>query len=550
MSYILAYYQAIKDGTVVVGRWIRLWYEFIVNGLEEKRFFFDPKKAKAVIVFAENFCRHSEGSLGGKLVKLELWQKAFLQVVFGVVDENGLRFFREIVLIIGRKNGKTLLAAIVAAYCAFLDGEYGARVYFCAPKLEQANLCYDAFQQIIAKEPRLEELAKKRRTDTYIAFSNSTAKPLAFNAKKSDGLNISLGVADEIASWTGQPGIRFYEVLRSSFGARKQPLLLNISTAGYESEGIYDELLTRSTSVLRGTSKEKRLAPFLYMIDDVKKWNDINELYKSNPNLGVSVGVDYMLEEIAIATNSIPKKSEFLTKYCNIKQNGSSAWLDETAINSAYGDPLNAADYYHTYAVAGIDLSRTTDLTSACVIIEKGEKLHIFSHFWLPSEKIEEATARDKIPYDAMIKRGFLTPSGENFVDYRDVFNWLLEFVQKKMIYPLCVGYDRYSAQYLIQDLKSAGFKVDDVYQGENMSPAINEFEGLLGDGKIDIGDNDLLKVHLRNAGVKINSETERRRLIKIDETAHVDGVAAILDAMIVRQKWWKEIGVQLQNRR
>ena len=300
-NYIYDYYQKIQDGSIVVGRWILLWYEYIVKGLEKGLFYFDAKKANKAIRFIETFCRHHEGALAPSLVKLELWQKAFVSVVFGVVDKSGCRQFREVVCIVARKNGKTLFAAAIAEYCTFLDGEYGARIYFAAPKLEQAALCYDAYYQMIDKDEELSRLAKKRRSDIYIAESNSSAKPLAFSAKKSDGLNISLCVADEIASWPGEQGLKFYEVIKSSFGARKQPLLLSISTSGYINEGIYDELIKRCTRLLLGDSKESRLAPFLYMIDDIEKWNDINELRKSNPNLGVSVSVDYLLEEIAVA---------------------------------------------------------------------------------------------------------------------------------------------------------------------------------------------------------------------------------------------------------
>ena len=172
---------------------------------------------------------------------------------------------------------------------------------------------------MIYHEPTLNGMAKKRRTDVYVSDNNSSAKPLAFSAKKSDGLNVSLCIADEIASWQGDAGLKFYEVIKSSFGARKQPLLLSLSTAGYINDGIYDELMKRCTAVLLGSSKESRLAPFLYMIDDPEKWNDINELQKSNPNLGVSITVDYLLEEIAIAEGSLSKQAEFKTKYCNIK---------------------------------------------------------------------------------------------------------------------------------------------------------------------------------------------------------------------------------------
>ena len=549
-NYIFEYYQGIKDGTQVVGQWVQMWYEYVIKGLETKAFYFDNKKANKAIKFIETFCHHHEGALAPNLISLELWQKALVSVVFGIVDEKGLRQFREVFVVVGRKNGKTLLASAIANYMMFLDGERGARIYFVAPKLEQANLCFDALVQMINQEPELKSITKKRRTDLYIESTNTTAKPLAFNAKKSDGLNPSACVADECASWSGDQGLKQYEVIKSAMGARRQPLLLSISTAGYIDEGIFDELVKRSTAVINGDSRETRLAPFLYTIDDIAKWNDINELRKANPNLGVSVSVDYMLEEIAIAEGSLSKKVEFLTKYCNIKQNSSQAWLPTQDINLTIGPPLNIEDFSGSYCVIGVDLSRSTDLTAAVCVIQKKDDLYVFSKMWLPSEKIEAASVRDNLPYKIYIQRGLLAPSGDNVVDYNDCFNWCRELVEKYKLYPQVVGYDRYNAAYLTQQLDEYGFKCDDVVQGFNLSPVISEVEGLIKDGKMHIGDNDLLKVHFLDTALKFSAEKERCRIVKLTSTSHIDGVAALLCAMTVRQKWWGEIGHRLTNER
>ena len=547
-NYIYEYYQKITDGTIIVGRWVKIWYKYVVDGLEKGLFHFDPKKAQKSIRFVENFCRHHEGALAPQLIVLELWQKALLSVLFGVMDDTEHRQFREVFIVIARKNGKTLLAAAIAAYCSFLDGEYGGRIYFAAPKLEQAGLCYDAYYQMLSKDPELSQLSKKRRTDIYIANSNTSAKPLAFSAKRSDGLNVSLCVADEVASWPGDAGLKFYEVIKSSFGARTQPVLLSISTAGYVNEGIYDELMKRSTRFLLGDSKETRIAPFIYMIDDPAKWNDINELAKANPNLGVSISVSYLLEEIAIAEGSLSKLAEFLTKYCNIKQNSSLAWLASDVVERACGAHIDPANYRNCYCVGGIDLSRTTDLTACVAIIEKDSKLNVLAHFFLPAEKLQEATERDGLPYAAYVKRGLLTLSGDNFVDYHDCFNWFRMLIEQYKIYPLQVGYDRYTAQYLVQDMKQYGFHMDDVFQGFNLTPVIREVEGLLKDGTINIGDNDLLKVHLLNTALKVESDSGRCKIVKMSAADHIDGCAALLDGMTVRQKWYAEIGGQLKN--
>lgn len=546
---IFEYYQRIIDGSITAGRWIKKLYALIVKGIQDGVYVYSAKKATAAIRFIEAFCRHHEGALAPQHIKLELWQKALVSLIFGILDKDGNRQFREIFLVIARKNGKTLLAAAIAAYCTFLDGEYGGRIYFAAPKLEQANLCFEAYHQMIEQEPELNAMAQKRRTDIYVKEWNTTAKPLAFSAKKSDGLNVSLGVADEIASWQGDAGLKFYEVLKSSMGARRSPILLAMSSAGYANDGIYDELFKRATRFLTGDSRENRLLPVLYIIDDVERWNDIGELEKSNPNLGVSVSVDYLLEEIAIAEGSLSKKGEFLTKYCNVKQNSSMAWLDVPVVERACGEHLELEQFRNSYAVAGIDLSRTTDLTSCCVVVEKAGVLHVISKCFLPLEKIQEATERDNVPYQIYIEKGILQPSGDNFIDYRDCYRWLAELVEVYQIYPLMVGYDRYSAQYLVQDLKAYGFQTDDVFQGFNLWPVIQEMEGLLKDGRIDIGDNDLLKAHLLNCALKMNNQQGRGRVEKINATLHIDAAAALLDALTVRQKHWNLIGEQLKNR-
>lgn len=548
-DYIRAYYQSVKDGSEVVGRWILLLYEYVVKGLENKSFYFAPKKADRAIKFIENYCHHSKGR--NDLLKLELWQKALVSVIFGIVDENGLRQFREVVLIIGRKNGKSLFAAAIMAYVSFLDDEYGAEIYCLAPKLDQAEIVYSCFWQICLAEEDLKDKIQKRGrlSDYYIEESNTVIKKVAFNAKKSDGFNPHFVVCDEIASWVGDAGKKQYEVMKSALGARRQALIMSCTTSGYVNEGIYDELFKRGTRFLLGDSKEKRLLPVFYMIDDEEKWNDINELKKSNPNLGVSVSVDYMLEEIAIAEGSLSKKAEFLTKYCCVKQSSEQAWLATKIVDSAVCSPLLPEDFNNCYAVGGIDLSQTTDLTSACVVIEKNEVEYVISHFWLPSEKLDEAIGRDDIPYREMIERGFVSLSGEGFVDYNDVFNWFVGLVQNYKIMPLVIGYDRYSSQYLVQQMKNdGGFLMDDVYQGWNMTPAINRLEGELKERRIKIGDNSLLRVHLLDTALQRDRMTKRVKIVKLNDNSHIDGTAALLDALIVKDKWAGEYGRQLRN--
>lgn len=478
-------------------------------------------------------------------------------------------------IIISRKQGKTLLAAAIARYVWHIDGGFGARVYCLAPKLDQADLIYNSVWNMELLDPEYQNfkeqvelsknqhnkkmlddsaLARHTQKDLQIPALNASVKKIAFNAKKSDGFNPSLAVCDEIASWEGDKGLKQYEVMKSGMGAREMgdapALLLSCSTAGYVNDSIYDELLKRSTSVLLGTSKEKRLLPFLYIIDDVEKWNDIDELQKSNPNMGVSVSEDYLREEIAIAEGSLSKKAEFLTKYCNVKQNSSQAWLDYQTVDKACGDALSLEDFRGCYCVGGIDLSQTTDLTSCCAVIERNSELYVFSQFFMPNSRIATATAEDGVPYDVYRQNGLLTISGENYVDYHDCYEWFRRLVEQYKIYPLKIGYDRYSAQYLIDDLKKYGFHCDDVYQGFNLTPVINEVDGQLKDGIVHIGNNSMLKMHLLNSALKCDAESQKKKLVKLGNRTRIDGTAAYLDAMCVRQKYWNEIGNRLINKR
>ena len=601
-NYILEYYQAITDGSITVGRWIREWYKQIIDGLQERRYMFNQKKANMAIRFIQTFCRHHEGALAPGRIKLELWQKAMISVIFGIVDEENVRVFREVLIVMGRKNGKTLLSACMMALIMYMDPDYGKRVYTVATRRDQARLSFDALFQMIQKEPELAEMTQKRRTDLYIAETNTSAMPIAFSEKKSDGLNPSAVVCDELGAWSGEQGNKQYMVMRSALGARKQPLLISITTAGYVNDGIYDEMIKRSTAVINGTSRETRLAPFLYMIDDPDKWNDINEIRKANPNLGVSLTVDNILEDLAAAEQSLSQAAEFKTKVCNLRQNASTAWLTAQDVNKCFSggwgpgwkrtgaemgtaayakelvkgieentaadagmlantanavefeekkpNRLTLEDFRHCYALAGIDLSVTIDLTAVVLLIQKGDTVWFFTRFYMPKNKLEEATARDGIPYSKYVEQGYLILSGENVVDYHDVENFYTDLVRKYEILPQKNGYDRFSAAFLIQDLEGMGFHMESVSQGSNLTGVIIDVEGMIKDGTLKSAeDNNLMKIHMMDSALKYD-ETNRRRLVKVSSTAHVDGMAALLDAMCMRRNYYTQMEQLLRNER
>ena len=539
MKYLELYKKQIKEGKAVVGKWIQLNIEYIENGLKEGRFFYNDKKADEAIVFIERFCHHVEGKTS--LIKLEPWQKYFLSCVFGIVDSNGNRQFREIVLIMGRKQGKSLLAGAIEVKIAFTEREAGMQIYNLAPKLEQAHIIFNVAYNMIDRVPSLAKRMRKRRADMYFPSWNCTLKPIAFNSKKSDGFNPSAVTYDEFAAWEGDRGLAMYNVMLSAQGARKQPLNIACSTANYIDDGLYDELMARSTSVLLGTSEETRLLPFIYMVDDVKKWDDMNELKKAMPNLGVSVSYEFIEEEIRKAKGSHDYKLEFMTKYCNIKQNSISAWLSSQEIKKTICEKLDPEDFRGCYGVGGIDLSRTTDLTAASIVIHKNGLDYVFTQFFMPENKIDELSDRDHIRYRKFVDLGFLTPSGQNFVRYEDVADWFKMMRDRYEIVCCVVGYDRYSSQYLVDKMQNDGYPMDDVIQGTNLTPIINEFGGLLRDGVVRTGTNGLLQSHFASVALKKVTNDNRVRPEKVDQRKHIDGFVSVIDAYTVRSKWYEK---------
>ena len=550
---ILAYYQGIREGSIVVGKWIRLLYEMILDGIEDKTWFFNQRKASMVIRFIERFCHHYKGRMAPQRIKLELFQRAALSCMFGIVDGDDLRQFNECIWVEGRKQGKTLVAAGIENYFAYSSaGEFGSEIYFLAPKLAQANLCYSAFKFNVEHEPDLKKRTRSTKENgLVIEETNTTVQKLPFAEKTSDGFNPMSWVGDESAAWPGEKGLKQWDVMVSGTGARLEPFGLTISSAGYERDGLYDEMFRRGTAVLNGTSREKKLLPIFYKIDHPEKWDDINELRKSLPGLGVTVPVKFILDEIDKAHESLSKKREFITKYCCEPQSASAAWLTAQDVNRCFSDTgKTLEDFRHCYALAGIDLSMTTDLTAVVVLIQKGDTVWFFVRFYMPRNKLEEATARDGIPYSKYVEQGYLIMSGENVVDYHDVETFYNDLVRKYEILPQKNGYDKYSAAFLIQDLQGMGFQMESVSQGSNLTGVIIDTEGMIKDGTLKSAeDNNLMKIHMMDSALKYD-ETNRRKLVKVSSTAHIDGMAALLDAMTMRRNYYTEMEHLLRNER
>ena len=551
---IEAYWEEIQTGGVTVGKWIRQLYEVILKGIDEGRWSYDERLADNAVNFIQRFCHHYKGALAPKRIQLSLWERAAISLIFGIVDGAGKRQFTEVFWVVGRKQGKTLLAAAMATYMAYAAGEFGSELYMLAPKIDQSDLVYSAVEFNVNAEPELSAITRSTKyRGLMIQETNTTIKKLAFSSKKSDGYNPMFFVADEVAAWPGINGLRQWEVMASGTGARKEPLGLAISSGGYENEGLFDELMKRATAFLNGNSREQHILPIIYMIDDREKWNDLQELKKSLPGLGESVSEEFIKKELATAEESLSKASEVKVKYANLKENLQTCWLRAEDINKMFGWRKPMEELRNKYCVGGVDLSQRIDLTSACIVTEIDGILWVHSHFWLPNKRLEEATKRDNVPYEIYIRKGFLSLSGEEFINYGDVVEWFRSLVKDYKIFPLQIGYDRWSAQDMVQTLAQSSFHLESVTQGYNLSATADTFEGMLREGRIrDMDDNDLLKIHMADAAQQTESNTDyahpRKKLVKITKQAHVDGMAALLDAMFMRQLKWAELGKRLTN--
>lgn len=552
---ISKYENAIETGAEITGEWIKKWYKYILDGLKNKLFFYDDVKAKRAVSFIETFCHHSKGMSG--IIKLELWQKALISVLFGVVGADGYRQFREVVIIIGKKNGKSLLASAISTYMLFADGEMGPDCICIAPLLQQSSYVFNDIMADIQLEPELAKKTKSTRSGWKIPETFGSIQQIAFNEEQTDGMNPHIAVLDEMAAWAGASGLKQYQVIKSSLGARKQAMMLSITTAGYVDDGVYDDVLKRAIALLSGNSTETRFAPFIYMIDDVQRWDDLNEIKKANPNLGVSIPEDIIKEDIAAAKISPASMAEFLCKRCNVKQNSSTAWLRAEEVEKCFGKiTLNGKTYHHLqadmfkhcYCVGGIDLSKSGDLTSACLAIQVHDEIYGLCHFWIPRNKLQECIKRDRLPYDIYMQRGFLSLSGDNNINSDDCEQWFDQMISEFELLPIYVGYDKWMARTLSDSMRGKGYHMDWVNQGFNLNAVIREMDGLIRDGHIHFGDNDLMKIHLLETTLVRDTKKDLFMIGKINENKHIDGVAAFLDAMTVRQKNWANSGQQLRN--
>lgn len=507
---------------------------------------FDETRANHAIFFIERFCKHSKGKMGGKPFILELWQKALVSATFGIVHKiDGTRKYQEVVLIIGRKNGKSTLSAAIGLYLQIADGEPGAEVYACATKRDQAKIIWLESKRMVNKSPVLKAKMKTLVGEINSDFNDSFFRPLGRDSDGIDGLNVHGALLDEIHAWQDQ---NLYDVIVDGTSSREQPLIFITTTAGTVREQVYDLKYDECELVINGYGdpdgfKNERLLPIIYELDNKKDWVKPEAWYQANPGLGTIKQIDQLENKVNKAKANPRLVKNLLCKDFNIRETGSESWLTFEQLNNTA--TFDIAKLKPRYCVAGIDLSSTTDLTCATIIFRVPDDpvLYVKQMYWLPSDKLETRVTEDKIPYDVWYEQGLLRTSEGNKINYKDVTEWLVEVQNELDIYIYKIGYDNWSSTYLVDELK-ANFGAeapDAVIQGaKTFSGPMKRFEADLESKLINYGNNPILKWNLSNAAIAVDRNDNIALVKTSNPKRRIDGVASLLDAVIVMERHYE----------
>ena len=541
MDYITQYLEAIKAGKCIVGKRIRRQYERLVDDINNPKdgYIFDQKKAERPIQFIERFCKHSKGEWAGQPLRLELFQKAFISALFGFVDAStGYRKYRETLFYVSRKNGKSVMLSGLALYMLIADQEAGAEVYSVASKKDQAKIIYDETYNMVRQSPDLLEVVKKRKSDLYFSLTFSKFQPLGKNSDTLDGLNSHLVIIDELHSIKDR---NLYEVMKQSQSARRQPLLVMITTAGTIRECIFDDMYKYACSVCDGTIEDPTFLPIMYELDSKDEWLDPMKWEKANPGLNTIKKLDDLISKVERAKQSPRDLTGVLVKDFNVIQTVGSTWLTFEDANNT--ETFKLEDFRGYYCIGGADLSRTGDLTAATLLfMDKQEKRYVTQMYFLPKENFLQRVHDEKIPYDKWLEAGLLRLCEGNSINYSDVTAWFLEMVEKYEVTPAWIYYDPYSAAYWVQEMESQGFRMVKCHQGvKTLSLPMQQLGADLAAKKINYNANPLLLWCITNTGIKTDVNGNIQPIKATSPKYRIDGLASLLDAYVGLLDHYKE---------
>lgn len=545
---ILEYWEEIENGRIVVSDKVYRTYKKVVTDIRNPGvYFYSPQRANHILEFAENYCRHSKGKYGGQPVRLELWEKAHLATVFGFIDDDGLRKYRESLLIVGKKNGKSLLASVVGLYMLMADGEPGPEVYAVATKRDQSKIIWLEAKRMIRKSPALSMRAKTLVAEIDTDYNDGVFKPLASDSDTLDGLNVHCVLMDEIHQW--KQGKALYDIMADGVSAREQPLDYITSTAGTIREDIYDQKYEEAEMVINGYAdpdgyKDEHFIAFIYELDSRKEWTDEKCWKKANPGLGTIKNYNALKAKVEKAQKNPILVKNLLCKEFNIRETSSEAWLTFEQANNT--EMFDVTELKPRYGIGGVDLSATTDLTAAKVIfkVPDDERVYVMSMYWLPEDLVDKRVQEDKIPYDIWIEKGYVRTCRGNKISYKDVKSWFVEVQEKYDIYLNLIGYDSWSAAYFVEDMQDyfGTSTMVPVIQGKKtLSQPMKRLGADLENHLIVYNNNPVDKWCLCNTAVDVDKNDNIQPIKTSKPRRRIDGTAALLDAYVVLQNNYSE---------
>ena len=537
MNYLLDYYNEIQKGNIVVGKELFTVIESLINDMDNPRYIFDEKPGNIRIEFIETFCKHTKSPFNGQPFLLELWEKAVLQAAYGFkMADTNLRRFNEVLLLIARKNGKTTFIAGIDLAEFFLS-KGGVDIVCASNTTEQANILFEEINNMREQSKALsnERRSKKNIFHIYSPKTKNKIKKLSAQSRNKDGYNIEVGCIDEVHEMTDS---KVYDAIKQSQSTKAEPLIFIITTEGNTVGGFLDNKLDYVRKMIKGEIKDERVLPWLYTQDSVNEiYEDKRTWQKSNPSLGTVKTYSYLEDLMNKSRHDLATRVTMLSKDFNIKQLEQGSWLSFDDLNNAESYTLD--DLKNSYAIGGVDLSSTTDLTAAVLLVIKDNKKYIIPQFFMPSGVIDKRREEDNVPYDIWVKKGLITVTEGNQNDFTLVTQWFMQMIRTYEIRPLWVGYDPWNSQYWIKEMEELGFNMEKVRQGiYSLSEPMKQLEADLKNDKVIYNNNPILKWNLANtqAKVDVNGNIQPSKLNS--RYKRIDGSVALIIAYAVLNRY------------
>lgn len=521
---------------------------------EYKCWHYDPARAKRPIEFAERFCCQPEGK-PGQHIEMQPFQMFWQEVVFGWVDEQGFRQFNEAFNVRGRKNGKSTEQACMGLYMLTKDGEGAPQCYSAANSKPQSSLLYGSMLRMVSQSPALRRRLHKgtlpnRDEDGLIYRANGGYfTPLSSQTRNQDGLNVHFAAIDEVAAVTNRD---IYDLLKQATSARDQPLIVEITTNGFERDNFFDSQYDYASRWLDGKVEDDHFLPVIYELDDRSEWSDEDMWVKANP------GIDVIKKREALRgyVNKAKQDPSFLptvmTKDFDLPENRASAWLSfEQAVNR---ETFDWREMGFRYCIVGYDASDTIDLTSAqALMMRPGDpKIYEMSMYWIPEMQLEKyrisglRKQRDNVPYDRWIDEGLVRTCPGNTIDHRVVFEWMQELRDEFDVYPFAMGYDPWHLQDDSWKDTARQFvgknRAEQVRFGaQTLSIPMKEIKEVYAAKGIVDNDNPVNQWCRMNVGVMTDTNDNIKPVKANGPTGRIDGWAAEICAYVCLKRHWED---------